>query len=454
MSGVNTMAAIDLRSRSGGATRRAAWVAFAAVVVLSPFRASIGVIRDLGGSAYPEPAWSLLAVVVTLGLWVLSLAAMPQRVVVGPSFIALPVAGLLAVAWLGLVVSVDPAVTAKEALGLTLVVALGLYIINEIDSVEQVALPVMAMIAIQVVVALGQVAAQRSIGLAFLGEQTLVPADGRISVIAAADGTFTLRGYGLADHPNILGGILAFALITLGGARRLSERWSAARWIILAAGFAALFLTYSRAAWIAYAVGVAVGLVMFARMRDRSSVRRWLAAAGLAVVVAAPLVIATVPSVAARLNAAGPIPAESRSVDERLALAEGAIALFLERPALGIGFGTLPTTMAVSQPGFDSRQPAHLVLLDAAAETGIVGAACYLALSLAPWVALVRMRRRRWTPDLVAASAAVAAVTAVGLFDHYTWTTPAGLIWVALAVGLWVVAYRSAVERPDGGGVA
>ena len=119
--------------------------------------------------------------------------------------------------------------------------------------------------------------------------------------------------------------------------------------------------------------------------------------------------------------------------------------IFLDRPLLGVGLGTLPQAMVVPEPGFDAQQAAHVVLLDVAAETGVVGAACYLVLLVAPWVALVRARTR-WTPALVAASGVLAAVTTVGFFDHYTWTTPAGLIWVAIALGLWAAAYRAAAE--------
>jgi O-antigen ligase len=446
---VQTKPSTDVRSRLAAASRRAAWISFAVMIVLSPFRASVDFVRDLGGSASPTPAWALIAALATVGFWVVSLAASPRRIGVGPWFVALPVAGLLAVSWLGIAVSVEPAVTAKEALVLALVTALGVYILNELDGIERLVVPLMAMIVVQAVVAIGQVLAQQSLGLTILGEQTLLPSDGGISVVTAADGTRSLRAYGLTDHPNILGGILTFALIILGSVRGLEGRRSTARWVVFALAIVALFLTYSRAAWIAYGVGVALALALLGLMRDRAAVRRWLLATGGALLVCAPLVVAFTPSIAARVNAAGSIGAETRSIDERLALAQGAIAIFLERPVLGIGLGTLPGAMVVPQAGFDPHQAAHIVLLDVAAETGVIGAACYLVLIVAPWVALVRARRR-WTPELVAASAALAAVTTVGFLDHYTWTTPAGLIWVSITVGIWAAAYRTAGAEGSG----
>ena len=334
------------------------------------------------------------------------------------------------------------------ALALALVAALGLYILNEVDDFERLVVPLMAMIVVQAVVAIGQVAAQGSLGLQVVGEQVLRLPDGGLSIVAAADGSGSLRAYGLTDHPNILGGILAFALIILASVRGLAGVRSSARWLVFALGVVVLFLTFSRSGWIAYAVGIAVAVAMLAVMRDRPAVRRLLLAAAGSLLVCAPLVVAFAPSVSARINVAGPIAAETRSIEERVALAQGAIRVLLEQPILGVGLGNLPQAMRVPEPGFDQEQAAHVVLLDVAAETGVVGAACYLFLILAPWVALVRARSR-WTPALVAASGVLAAITTVGFFDHYTWTTPAGLIWVAIALGLWAAAYVAPMRAAD-----
>ena len=115
---------------------------------------------------------------------------------------------------------------------------------------------------------------------------------------------------------------------------------------------------------------------------------------------------------------------------------------------LGVGLGMLPQTMVVTEPGFDARQAAHVVLLDVAAETGVLGAV-WLSRADRGSVDRHRRSRARWTPELVAASGLLAAVTTVGFFDHYTWTTPAGLIWVAIALGLWAGAYQATVAEED-----
>jgi O-antigen ligase len=200
---------------------------------------------------------------------------------------------------------------------------------------------------------------------------------------------------------------------------------------------------------------------MLAIRRDRPGVRAWGAAALTAAVIGVALAIPFAPYLAARANVSGSVATEARSIDERLALAGLAVEVFTDRPLLGTGLGTVPEAMRATDPAFEfAYQPAHVVLIDAAAETGIVGGACYLALVVAPWLALAAARRR-WTRQLAGASAAVAAVTVVGLFDFYTWTASAGRTWAWILLGVWVVAYRAATEdqvrevpepdpRPDG----
>jgi hypothetical protein len=69
--------------------------------------------------------------------------------------------------------------------------------------------------------------------------------------------------------------------------------------------------------------------------------------------------------------------------------------------------------------------------------------------SIAPWI-LAWRARQTWTRELAAASAALAALTVVSLFDYYPWTFPAGRIWWWLGIALWLVAWRrTTAGAPD-----
>jgi len=440
-------------TRAGAATvaRQAAWVAFAALVVTSPLRARISLVARPTVPVYGDFTDFLLfvsdmALLATLGLWALSLVLARRPVRVGPRFVAWPVATLVAVAWLGVPFAVDVPLAAYNATRLVLLVLLGLYVATEVDRLARLVVPLALMIVGQAVVGIGQVVGQRSLGLTGLGEHVLSPILG-VAVVTAHDGTRYLRAYGLADHPNILGGLLALALLLLGGAIALDagrrRPWTV---VVFAMGVAALFLTFSRGAWFALLAGFAVLVGMLALTRDHAALRRLGLAGAAGLLVAAPFVAPYRDVIRARADAGGQ-PANLRAVSEREAVSEATTHLVVDRPVLGVGIGALPVAVKGIRPDFPFHyEPASVVLLDVTAETGLVGGAAYLVILLAPWVALAR-HRRRWTGELAVASATLAALTIVGLFDYYTWTYSAGRIWAWIVLGLWVGAYRRAVPR-------
>ena len=95
--------------------------------------------------------------------------------------------------------------------------------------------------------------AQRSLGLQDLGEHLLNPVISGVSIVTA-DGVRLLRAYGLSDHPNILGGCLAFGMLILFSAYMNGSKPT----IVLAAflpGVPALLVTFSRSAWLAFLGG-------------------------------------------------------------------------------------------------------------------------------------------------------------------------------------------------------
>ena len=190
-------------------------------------------------------------------------------------------------------------------------------------------------------------------------------------------------------------------------APRADGRWTRLiRMAVFGLGVAALFLTFSRAAWIAFAVGLAVAIVMLAIRRDRpgrpamgrggADGRRHRCRPGR------PVRCHTWRRGRTCRDRSRPRPARSTNGWRTPISGCASIA---EHPLLGTGLGTMPQAMRLADPTFDyAFQPAHVVIVDVAAETGLAGALCYLVLVVAPWVALVRARRR-WTRWLAGASA-------------------------------------------------
>ena len=439
-------------TREGVATlaRRGAWLGFVALVVLSPLRARFQLMSRPTVPVYSDFTdfllfWSDIAAIATIGLWGLSLVLARRRIWFGPRFLAWPVATLLVVAWLGVPFAVDVPLAAYNALRLVFLVLLALYVINEIDRLDRLVVPVGLMIVVQAVVGIGQVVGQKSLGLSDLGEHVLSPILG-VAVVTAHDGTRYLRAYGLSDHPNILGGLLAMALLLVGGAIALDrERRHTWRIVVFALGTAALLLTFSRGAWFGLLAGMVVMVGMLAMLRDRAALSRLGVACMAGLIVAAPFVAPYRDVLEARTEASGQSAKDFRAVSEREAVSDATTHLVVDHPVLGVGIGTLPLAVKQIRPSFAYHyEPASVVLLDVTAETGLVGGAAYIVLLVAPWLALAR-HRRRWTGELAVASGALAALTAVGLFDYYTWTYSSGRIWAWLVLGLWAAMYRKAV---------
>jgi O-antigen ligase len=317
--------------------------------------------------------------------------------------------------------------------------------VNEVRTIEKMILPIAVQVVIQAIVGLAQFLQQHSIGLGTLGELTLDPRTRGVSIVWSAQSTL-LRAYGLTDHPNILGGCLAFALILLMlGYIRTGANLRGIVASVFALGTLALLLTFSRAAWLAFGVGAALVAILFFVTRQKNN--GWdLIRLGLAVsILVIPFVWSYASYLGVRFNSAEPsmLSGENRAIVERSVLDEAGYSLWANHPLVGVGIGAFPIALRAAQPNFPfDYQPAHIVLLDVAAETGIFGAMFYFILLLAPWVMLIFNRRRlNFAPAFVVVTGLLLAITLVGFFDYYTWLLNPGRLWQWLTWGFWSAMY-------------
>jgi O-antigen ligase len=220
---------------------------------------------------------------------------------------------------------------------------------------------------------------------------------------------------------------------------------------VFAVGALGLLMTFSRAAQIGLIAGVLVVLALLAYRRHWPALRIWLAAALAAAVLCAAFVKPYSPYLGSRVNPTAELPGstEARALSERSALARLTNDIFVGRPLTGVGIGALPVAMHSEQPDFRyNYQPAHFVLLDVAAETGILGAFFYGSLLVTPWL-LLWWRRQRLSVELIGISGALLAVGVVGLLDYYTWSIAPGRIWAWVVLGLWVGAYARSLRGSE-----
>lgn len=380
-----------------------------------------------------------------------------QKLQRGPWYLTFPLAALVLLSFISTFVSVDPPLTLYHSFRVLMLLGLYLVLVNTLLPPVWVAVPLALAVLVQSTVGILQFVNQSSIGLQAWGELILDPATTGVSILRY-DSVRILRAYGLTDHPNLLGGFLAFALIFI-----LGYYFSAAhraRYLMLipfALGVVALFYTFSRAAQVALGAGVAVMLLALWRhaLRQRPQWRPVALVTGVVVLALVVPVLNNQRLIAQRVgqgNAFSENVGEQRSLVERDVLIESANRVFYQRELLGVGNGALPLGMFYLDKEFPGDQydyqPAHMVLLVAAAELGLFGGFLWGWLMLAPLL-VVWMRRAYIIaqPWAAAVAASVVVMLVVGFVDYYPWFWQPGRLWQWSAWGLFAAVFAVQFSR-------
>ena len=432
---------------------------FSLTVILIPFR-----LRHIIAARPQTPIYgdftdfllfaSDVTLLGTLLLWTISYLLKPYPLKTGPRFLTIPLAGVLITSLVSTFTSVDIQLSIYHFIRLILLTGFFLYVINEIETLKLIAIPVAIQVLIQSLVGIAQFLGQGSVGLRLLGEWELDPAWSGVSVVWA-EGTRALRAYGLADHPNILGGSLILGLALMAGWGTQSKKPSTP-WIttIFSLGMVAVLLTFSRSAWLAFLVGILFFAEGLRRTQPSKALRAWLGLLGAGALISFPFLWQNAAYLGVRLNVDNSftqIMIEERSISERQVLNTAAQELFSENALNGVGLGAFPTALMAIMPKFPyNYQPPHMTLLEAAVETGIFGALFYFLALAGPWFAVWLNRKRiHFSPSFLAASAALAAITVIGFFDYYPWLLMPGRLWQVLLWGFWSSMYLKSMPTAN-----
>ncbi len=430
--------------------------ALSATIVLIPFRYRFVLQSRPLPPVYTDYTDLLLFasdifLIATLVVWALSLALEPRRLTTGPFFLSLPVLGVTGVGVLSILFSVDPLLSFYHSVRLILLGGVYLYALNEIKELGEIVVPLSIQVFIQSAVGIGQVLQQHSLGLKFLDELELDPAWNGVSIVWS-EGIRSLRAYGLSDHPNVLGGCFALALILIAvGYVKAEAKWRAPMVSVFALGALGLLLTFSRSAWLAFGTASILVAVLLWKTHQKCALQNWLALMAAGLILVAPFIGQNVGHLGMRFDIKSsftPNAPENRSIAERNSLNAAVNTTFTQHAVKGVGLGAVPIAMRDRFPDFPfDYQPAHLALLDVAAEVGIFGALFYMLAMLGPWLALWLNRSRlALSPAMVGITGVLMAVTVIGFLDYYTWLLAPGRLWQWLAWGWWAAFYQSALS--------
>lgn len=384
-----------------------------------------------------------LTLLFMLVFWACSLVIVPRKVRLGTPLIWGLLMALTIAACTSTLGSVDAILTRYHAVRFVALLFYYLYIVNEVVPIYWLIVPVAIQGLLQAPIAIAQFLSQSSLGFRPLGEHTLDPLVLGTSILPV-NGERILRAYGLADHPNILGGCLAFVIVMLFAVVLHGKQWQPYfAGLALLPIFPALLLTFSRSAWAAMFVAVGFMLLCEVLSKRWDGIKRMILFGVLCLAAITPFIWNNLPIFGQRINSGN--VAQDHPMNERAYLLDAGNTLFVEHSVIGVGLGASPYAMKLRFENFRvNYQPPHFTPLLSALETGIVGGAPYLLLFIAPVLAFfLRWRQYIKRPLVLGAFSLLLAVSVVNLFDYYTWMYAPGRLWQWLA---WAL-YSAALEQ-------
>ena len=252
------------------------------------------------------------------------------------------------------------------------------------------------------------------------------------AILQASDGVRTLRAYGSFPHPNIFGGYLAVAVVTCGwlvkeGYRRFSI---AAVFIFLLFG---LVLTFSRAAWLGLLLALIVGSLTY--FMNNTRLARILIMPISALFIAGIFIVSF--GLGVHFRPGSDAAFEVCSVDERSQQYADFPSVLHDDWFIGHGLGTYVYALEDTMPGREwwQYQPIHNVVLLSLAEVGVVG-----MMLIAIWVGLIDFLNFSRFPQTQAIAAFMMGnvILVILFFDHYLWSSWAGLVLLIYVMAMTV----------------
>lgn len=248
------------------------------------------------------------------------------------------------------------------------------------------------------------------------------------SVVQLENGLRVLRAYGTLPHPNILGGFALVCLLGPAAFVSMNRRINLPALFLYALGIILMMITFSRSAWLGLMAFLFI-LLLKRRHLEKKSLFLLTATSVLTIIFTA---LPLQDLVLTRVSNA-PVQTEQLSIFSRSWLNQQAVKTFQTNTVGGVGIGSFVLELADHAVEGAIIEPVHSIILLTAAELGIFGLIGIIGLSIGAAKKIAETIR----PQAILASATLAGVAVIGLFDHYFWSIAPGRLMLGLVLGLW-----------------
>lgn|GEM_PF-564082 len=296
-----------------------------------------------------------------------------------------------------------------------------------------------------------QTTQQEVLASTMLGIAEKLPQHAGVSVVVAEGIGRWLRAYGAFPHPNIFGGYMCTALILsvayyvyVGLPRRgVVKTLVYSLWGVL---FLGLWVSFSRAALLAF-VAWFVCFGMYLALYTNKT-KRFLQVYVKSFIVffccTVYCLVVFFPQVYERVSITAVY--EMRSISERVSGYQQWFTILPPYMWFGTGPGGYTAAMQINSPGLPGwvYQPVHNVFLLMLAELGIVGVliaciVCFLLIvTMLRFSGLDSVQKRNTLVCIF-----VLPICAIGLFDHYLFSSHAGILIVAVYIGMLIYCAKN-----------
>lgn len=281
------------------------------------------------------------------------------------------------------------------------------------DLKDKIYLPILLSFLLVLVVSLGQLIHQRTLGglFYFLGERSFSVSTPGIA-LANVFGKMVMRPYAVFSHPNSMAGFV-FVLLTI--LISSTKKFTKTFWTL---GGILVFVSFSQGAWFVFLV---VSLFYLLEKRKDIDLRKMYLFILLFLVFSSLFL----PVVSSKLLM---IKSYSQTVQQRLELSVISGKVFSGSPIFGVGLGNFITKIPDHWRGFSWwLQPVHNIFLLVLVEGGLVGFLTFAFLFAKP-IKCLRKNRLYFLPLI--------AVGLTGFVDHYWLNLQQNQILLAIVFGL------------------